>query len=183
MRKPLIAIIGVSGSGKSTIANKLERKHGYTSVKSYTTRPVRDDLEDINTHTFITLDEIDQYKDDIVADNWYNDNYYFCTKMQLDNSDIYIVDKSGLIKLYKNYFNKDIVSIYLEVSPEIVAQRMEQRGDSNEQIMTRLQYDSEAFKDVKEMCDFVCTNETQNQMNDIIEFIDMLFKYYNAKGE
>lgn len=183
MRKPLIAIIGVSGSGKSTIANKLERKYGYKSVKSYTTRPIRDDPEDISTHTFITLDEIDQYKDDIVADNWYNDNYYFCTKTQLDNSDIYIVDKSGLIKLYKNYFNKDIISIYLEVSPEIVAQRMEQRGDSNEQIMTRLQYDSEAFKGVKEMCDFVCTNETQNQMNDVIEFIDMLFKYYNVKGE
>lgn len=183
MSKPLIAIMGVSGSGKSTIANKLERKHGYTSVKSYTTRPIRDDPEDVSTHTFVTLDEIDQYKDDIVADNWYNDNYYFCTKTQLDNSDIYVVDKSGLIKLYKNYFNKDIISIYLETSPEIVARRMEQRGDSNEQIMTRLQYDSEAFKDVKEMCDFVCTNETQNQMNDIIEFIDMLFKYYNVKGE
>ena len=176
--KPLIACLGVSGSGKSTIVQKLHRKYGYNDVKSYTTRPIRtDDSNDINTHTFISIDDVAEYKDDIVADNWFNGNYYFATKQQLDMADIYVVDKQGLIKLYSNYFGRDIIAIYLDVPPEIVAQRMERRGDSNEAIMQRLQHDAEAFKDVKELCDFVCDNSTQEKSMDICEFIHSIIEY------
>lgn len=175
--KPLIALIGTSGSGKSTLVNKLCRKYGYTSLKSYTTRAIRDDPEDIHTHTFISPDRVAEYKNEIVADNWFNGSYYFCTKQQLDTADIYVTDREGLIKLYNNYIGKDIIAIYLDVPPEIVAKRMEQRGDSNESILSRLQHDTEAFEGAKEMCDFVCPNLTQEQQGDICEFINMLFKY------
>lgn len=178
MSKPLIVLIGTSGSGKSTIVQKLHRKYGYNDVKSYTTRPIRvDDSNDINTHTFILIDDIAEYKDDIVADNWFNGNYYFATKQQLDMADLYVVDKSGLIKLYGNYFGRDIIAIYLDVPPEIAAQRMEHRGDSNEAIMQRLQHDAEAFKGVKELCDFVCDNSTQEKSMDICEFIHSIMEY------
>lgn len=176
--KPLIVLIGTSGAGKSTIVQKLHRKYGYNDVKSYTTRPIRvDDLNDINTHTFISIDDIAEYKDDIVADNWFNGNYYFATKQQLDMADLYVVDKPGLIKLYSNYFGRDIIAIYLDVPPEIVAQRMEYRGDSNEAIMQRLQHDATAFNDVKELCDFVCDNSTQEKSMDICEFIHSIIEY------
>lgn len=168
----------MSGSGKSTIVQKLHRKYGYNDVKSYTTRPIRtDDLNDINTHTFISIDDIAEYKDSIIADNWFNGNYYFATKQQLDMADVYVVDKQGLIKLYSNYFGRDIIAIYLDVPPEIVAQRMEHRGDSNEAIMQRLQHDAEAFKGIKELCDFVCDNSTQEKSADICEFIHMIMEY------
>ena len=180
-RKPLICLLGISGSGKSTIANRLERKYGYISVKSYTTRPIREDDEnDLNTHTFINLDEVEQFRDDIVADNWYNNNYYFATSSQLDKADIYIVDKEGLKTLQRNYHNKEIIPIWLDVPSELVAKRMEQRGDNNEAIMLRLQCDSEAFKGVKEMCKYSCDNSTQEQGYEIVEFINNLLRFYNG---
>lgn len=176
--KPLIVLIGTSGSGKSTIVQKLHRKYGYNDVKSYTTRlPREDDPNDILTHTFISIDDIAEYKDNIVADNWYNGNYYFATKQQLDLADLYVCDKPGLIKLYSNYFSRDIIAIYLDVPPEIVAKRMERRGDSNEAIIQRLQYDSTAFDGVKKLCDFVCDNSTQEQSMDICEFIHSIIEY------
>lgn len=174
----LICLIGVSGSGKSSLVQKLERKYGFTSVKSYTTRQIRkNDPNDINTHIFISPDRVDEYKDDIVADNTYNGNYYFATKSQIDNADIYVVDKKGLVDVFKNYHGKDIIAIYLDVPPEIVSKRMEARGDSDESIISRLQHDAEAFKGAKLLCDFVCPNETQAQQNDICDFINMLFQY------
>lgn len=179
--KPLIALIGTSGSGKSTIVQKLHRKYGYNDVKSYTTRLPRDgDPNDALTHTFISIDDVVEYKDDIVADNWYNGCYYFATKQQLDKADLYVCDKLGLIKLYGNYFNRDIIAIYLDVPPEIVAKRMERRGDSNEAIIQRLQYDATAFNGVKEYVDFVCDNSTQDKLNENVEFIDMLFRNYRG---
>lgn len=177
MSKPLILLVGTSGCGKSTIANHLMRKYGYTQVKSYTTRPPRDNDADLQTHTFITQAEVGQYGDDIVADCWFNGNYYFATKQQVDAANLYVVDKKGLIDLYKNYFGRNIISVCIDVPPEIVAQRMEQRGDSDEMIMARLQHDTEAFQGIEELCDFVCDNSTQGKLADIVEFIHGLIEY------
>lgn len=177
MSKPLILLVGTSGCGKSTICNHLMRKYGYTQVKSYTTRPPRDNDADLQTHTFITQAEVGQYGDDIVADCWFNGNYYFATKQQVDAADLYVVDHKGLVDLYKNYFGRNIIAVYVDVPSEIVAQRMEQRGDDNITIMARLQHDAEAFADAKDLCDFVCDNSTQSKLSDIVEFIHGLIEY------
>lgn len=178
MGKPLICLVGVSGSGKSTIAKKLEKKYNLVSVKSYTTRkPRENDLDDLNTHTFITFDDVEQYRDEIVASCTFNNNFYFTTKSQLQGCQIYVIDAVGLKQLKENYHDKEIISIYLDVPPEIVAQRMERRGDSNEAIMQRLQHDAVAFAGAKELCNFVCDNSTQEKSNDICDFIHMLIEY------
>ena len=64
--KPLIAICGVSGSGKTSLVNKISKKYGYTVLKSYTTRkPRENDDADLTSHEFCTLEEAQ-----IIADNW-----------------------------------------------------------------------------------------------------------------
>lgn len=181
MNRPLICILGRSGSGKNYIANKLERK-GFTSVKSYTTRPMRhNDTNDINAHTFISPDRVSEYKDDIVADTYFNGAYYFATRQQLNEADIYILDKAGLIQLYHNYHDRDILAFYVDCDSSICAERMSKRGDSDEAIMSRLQYDAEAFKGVEELCDFVVNNESQEQANRIVDYIENTFEYYRTR--
>ena len=181
MSRPIICIIGTSGSGKSTIANKLERKYHYKSVRSYTTRPIREDDEnDINTHTFISSEEVEQYKSDIVAYNVFNGYEYFATKEQIDFSDIYVTDVVGLLELKDKYSNKPILSFFIKCDSSIVAKRMSDRGDSDEQIMKRLKHDSVAFKNAEKYCNFVFTNENQNQMNDIVDYIAMTIEHFNT---
>ena len=41
MSEPLFLFVGKSASGKTTVANMLEEKHGHVQVQSYTTRPPR----------------------------------------------------------------------------------------------------------------------------------------------
>ena len=184
MSKPLLlCLIGKSGSGKSTISSRLERRFGYVQAKSYTTRPMRDSPEDENTHTFITREQIDDFKDDIVAYNEYNGNAYFVTRKMLEGCQIYVVDREGLIQLYKNYHNKDILSIYIDCDSSIASRRMAERGDTDEQIMKRLQYDEKAFANCQELCDFVIPNEAQNGVNDIVDWIDGLYRYYRVRKD
>ena len=184
MSKPLlIVLIAKSGCGKSTIAHKLERKYNLKQVKSYTTRPMRDNAEDVNTHTFITMNEVEKYRDDMVAWNQYNSNFYFCTRNQLAESQIYVCDKQGLIQLFSNYTDKDIIVYHIKCDSSITAKRMSDRGDSDEQIRQRLEYDMAAFDGVEELCDFSFTNENQNQMNDIVEHIYMTYEGYVTRSK
>ena len=181
MKPLLIALLGKSGSGKSTIANRLERKYNCVQAKSYTTRPMRDDPEDENTHTFIAREQITDFENDIVAYNEYNGNAYFVTRKMLEGCNLYVVDKEGLIQLYKNYHDKDILSIYIDCDSSIASKRMAERGDTDEQIMKRLQYDEKAFANCQELCDFVIPNEVQNGVNDIVDWIDGLYRFYRVR--
>lgn len=183
MKQLLITLTGRSGCGKSTIAERLNRRYGYTQAKSYTTRPMRDNPEDENTHTFITREQIADFEDNIVAYNEYNGNAYFVTRKMLEGCSLYVVDKEGLIQLYKNYHDKDILSIYIDCDSSIASKRMAERGDTDEQIMKRLQYDAVKFADAKELCDFVIPNEVQNGVNDIVDWIDGLYRFYRVRGK
>lgn len=181
--KPLICILGCSGSGKTSLVNKISKKYGYIPVKSYTTRQIREgDESDLSSHTFITLKEADLIANSqtIIAQNWFDGNFYFATSEQLINADLYVTDVEGLKGVYRKFTAKPVISIYLDVPPEIVAQRMERRGDNNEDIMRRLQHDCEVFKDAKDYVDFTCDNSNQDKCNDIVEFVDMIFRYYKG---
>ena len=172
--KPLIAIISPSGAGKTTLVNKLYKCFGYIPLKSYTTRsPRENDDADLSSHTFCDMKEAAFFSEQkqIVCSTWFAGNFYFCTKNQLDNSDLYVCDTKGLKDLYRNYHDRPILSIYLDVDSSIVAERMSKRGDSD---------DAEAFKDARDYVDFVCDNSTQDKLNENVEFIDMLFRNYRG---
>lgn len=168
MKDKILCIIGRSGSGKTTIAEKLE-KRGFVAVQSYTTRKPR--FEGERGHTFVTDEEFDKLKN-ILAYNEYNGARYCTTMFQIDNSDVYVVDIPGLKMLREKYHGlKRIVAVGLMVSEEVARGRMLLRGDSDEKVKSRISEDNTAFADLGNCCDFMIDSSylSPSILADIIE--------------
>ena len=139
MDKPLYLFVGRSASGKTTIADILEQKHGYKQVASYTTRCPRYDGE--IGHTFISEDEFDNLGD-LVAYTEYNGYRYGTTAEQLDQCSIYVVDVPGVETLLEKYKTKrSIIIIYFDTTVYTRINRMLKRHDSDMAIISRLLQD------------------------------------------
>lgn len=141
MKKPLFLFVGMSASGKTTIANMLSEV-GYSQVWSYTTRPRRYDAE--IGHVFISKEEFDNLTD-VVAYTKFNGYEYCTTLKQLENADIYVVDPDGIKVLLDNYdkLNRKIFIFYFDADTYNRIRRMKIRGDSNDKIVDRLLNDEQ----------------------------------------
>jgi len=166
--KKVFLIMGESGCGKTSIVEALE-KRGFKSLQSYTTRKPRVDGE--TGHTFCSVKEYEQFKDnnEIVAYTYFDDNHYFCTKQQLIDSDLYVIDPSG-IKFLKEYvIDVEFITIYIQVREMDRINRMYNRGETRESISKRLQNDNIKFKN--KVFDYVVPNNNLKKTTDIIEYI------------
>ena len=145
--KTVFLIAGESSSGKDLLSNMLVND-GYKLVKSYTTRPRR--TGEHYTHIFIDSNEVEQYRDDIIAYTKIGEYEYFATKQQLLESDIYIIDPRGIKYMKSKYNDVRFVVIYLNVSEEERRFRAENiRKDNIEEIEKRFKAEREQFDDFK----------------------------------
>ena len=141
MSNPIYLLVGKSASGKTTIAEILEKELGFKSIQSYTTRAPR--YEGETGHTFITDDEFDLLEN-IIGYTEYNGHRYCCTKEQIDGADLYVIDVPGVETLLERY-NSDrlILIIYFDASIRTRIDRMLDRHDSDMAIVSRLYTDEE----------------------------------------
>ena len=166
----IFCLIGKSGSGKTTIANKLFDKYGYTQIASYTTRPPR--TEHDTDHTYISSDEFDRLID-MVAFTTFNGHRYCATREQVDNANLYVIDPFGLEQLKKLYKgDKQIVSIYIHVPIEVCLDRMRRRGDDEDKVWDRLRHDDEAFKGIMGKCDYAINGIPEFAWFEVAAIID-----------
>ena len=166
----IFCILGKSGSGKTTIANKLFDQYGYTQIASYTTRKPRTDKD--TDHVFISKEEYDALSDK-VAFTHFGDHYYCATKEQVDNANLYVIDPFGLEQLKQLYYgHKQIISIYVNVPMDICLDRMRRRGDDEDKVWQRLRHDDEAFRGVRGKCDFVINGIPEAAWFDVAAIID-----------
>lgn len=151
--KNLYCIVGRSGTGKTTLAEELERLYGYTSISSYTTRPQRYDGE--TGHIFVTPNEF-KALGEMSAYTLYNGFEYGATPVQIDENDLYVIDVPGVKSLKERYHGKKGIVVFGLLADEaVVRERMKKRGDSNEKITERLNRDVKAFKDVNRISDYL----------------------------
>lgn len=164
--KPVILLIGESGSGKNTVQDILEQQYGLKPLLSYTTRPKRNKEE--NTHTFVSDTEFNHIYDaeQVIAFTTYNDYRYCATSRQIAESDVYIIDMNGWYSLTEKKHDGKIdfpfVSFYLKVPEQERVQRMKARGDSAKAIRERIEYDKNAFRFAEELCTYTIENIDSN---------------------
>lgn len=172
-------VSGRSGSGKDTLVDILLEMHPeWKKVVSKTTRPRRSPKEDC--HIFTTEKEYmnDVAKGIVIAHTFYNGYHYWATVEQVEAADLYIIDIPGLKELKLKYNGpKQIKSIGLFVSPQVSAERMTARGDSDVSINRRLIIDNEEFKPLGNSVDVLLNVDTMTP-KEVAKFADAVIRTY-----
>ncbi len=183
----IICLVGASGSGKTTIAKRLE-KEGYNIIHSYTTRPPREPGE--WGHAFINganwyeedvflgadenyENEIEIHASEMIAffNDYFKGEVYFATKEQYQGkgTSIYVVDPEGAEQVQKNVQDAEVTTIFLMADENIRYKRMvKERGHG---AVERIEKDKEIFKTCK--CDYVvdANRDIDSVVLDVLEIL------------
>lgn len=146
--KPIILVCGASASGKSTLAEDLEKKCGHKAIPSYTTRPPRFSSE--KGHTFITDEEFDKLED-ILAYAETGGYRYAVTKRMFEDEQysVYVIDNTG-IKYLKEHYNGERPWYVAHITAPLMQRfnRMMERQGDIEFALSRIEHDVIEFRDV-----------------------------------
>ncbi len=160
----MIILIGESGSGKTTILNKLEEL-GFEKAINHTTRKPRENEKNTKEYKFLSKEEFNKMWDngELLQRAEFNGEYYGISTSSLKENGacISIVDSVKDIKNRAkelNITNVKITTIYVYVNEQERIKRMEARGDSKESIQKRITLDREKFEKAKKVADFVVEN-------------------------
>lgn len=152
----LLLIIGVSGSGKSTIAKKLCEKYSFQEIASHTTRDKRKgeksqfDVSEGEKPDYIFVSRADFQemvnKGEFIENVEFGGNFYGVHKSRILSGSriVLVVEPEGakqITKFYENDTSVNLTKIYLDISLETQTNRMLDRGDTQEMIDKRLSFD------------------------------------------
>ena len=131
----IYCVLGRTGSGKSTVTKQAAKQLNMNVLRSYSTRQyLRDgETKENSDHTLIFPDEVEKYRDDMIA---YTDRVGYCnfaTKQQLLDNDFYIINPTGYyeLKLKTKGMDIDLVTIMVTVPFSDLRERAKKRGDFN----------------------------------------------------
>ena len=177
-RKIVFLVIGRSGSGKDTLVNYMCQKYGLKKLKSYTTRPPRQNEED--THIFISPEDVQKYQDDIIAYTKIGEFEYFATKSQLKDINFYIIDPKGVQDLEKIPNLKEefsFIKLFIYLPEKERKKRIALRGDSEEAFLKRQEGEKQQFDNFEfktDLFDYAICNmdliEAQKEIEHIVQF-------------
>ena len=98
MKPLIICIVGESGTGKTLIADYVQKKYDVPMIMSYTDRPKRSPNE--GGHTFVTKEEYDEFKlEDMIAHTVFGEFRYCCLRQNVQPRNTYVIDEGGLTYL------------------------------------------------------------------------------------
>jgi guanylate kinase len=149
--KTIIAIIGKTGSGKDTLANRFKDLLHINQVVSHTTRPKRNYETNGKEHWFDTKEDFDKLveNENVIA---YTINektkIEYCAVESDLNEDImvYIINPNGLKYLKEKLGDKyKIFTIYVYAEESTIKKRCKDRGDKLEVFLKRLESERKEF--------------------------------------
>lgn len=126
-------VLGRTGSGKSTVTKEAAKKLNMNILRSYSTRQYlrQGETKENSDHTLISPDEIEKYRNDMIA---YTNRVGYCnfaTKQQLLDNDFYIINPTGYyeLKLKTKDMDIELITIMVNVPYSELRQRAKKRGD------------------------------------------------------
>lgn len=122
-------VLGRTGSGKSTVTKEAAKQLNMNILRSYSTRQYlrQGETKENSDHILISPDEIEKYRNDMIA---YTDRVGYCnfaTKQQLLDNDFYIINPTGYYELKD--MDIELVTIMVNVPYNDLRQRAKKRGD------------------------------------------------------
>jgi len=150
-KKVIVALIGASGSGKTTIERILEKQFKFHRIISHTTRERR--MFETHGKDYYYIDKSSFEKKlnegDFLEHANFNGNYYGASFSEFkEGLNVIVVEPHGLYSLLDySRENKDfmVIPTPIQIDPKLAAQRMEDRGDGYIKVVERLLNDEETF--------------------------------------
>lgn len=113
-RPKILCVIGESGTGKTHIADYIERKYHIPMIQSHTDRPKRTKNE--NGHTFHSKEQFSKFKkNSMIAYTEWDGNRYCCLHDDVKEENTYVIDESGYSMLktkYKGRYNVRSIRVH-----------------------------------------------------------------------
>lgn len=176
-----IILVGKTACGKSTTA-KLMEKLGYQRIVTDTTRPRRKEETDGIDYHFRTQDEFEAlkeagyYAESVDYEAAFGHCSYGSAKEAYESKkdSVIVLNPYGLKMVKKNVIAGSTISIFLDVSEDILAERLHIRGDAEDEIARRLEHDRIDFADMSEVCDYTISIAGKETEEEILKKVLML---------
>lgn len=177
----IISIVGISGSGKDTIAKYINEKYNIPMVVSYTTRPKRDYETNGVQHWFISKEQMNEIKknEKLIAYT-INDKTgieYCATKKQVENKDIiYIINPEGIYWLREHCPEVEMRTLLVKPDKEGVLSRLRARGDNENTLQLRLSSEIDEFIEFYENNDYDYLIDNNGTLEDLYTNVDTFMR-------
>lgn len=186
----MLAILGKTASGKTTLVNELVNNFGFKQIVTYTTRPIREgEIPDVTYH-YISAEEFEKKKlEGFFAETasyhpaqggiW---SYGTALKdiEEADDNTVVIINPKGLRSLLEKGYSKNITSLYLIVRDDVLIDRLKERGDYPAEANRRLEADKADFHLLENEVDLYFRNEPYWTIPEIAKVIANFLYVRNA---
>ena len=172
----MLVLIGKAASGKDTIKDILIKEHGFHSITTFTTRPMREGEIPNVTYHYISDEEFikkinegffAEWKKFRVAENTW---YYGTAKNDLVNTDdktVIILTPDGVRDILK--YNINPVIIYLYSNIDTIKKRLFKRNDNNDKAENRIKRDAKDFKYADLLANKIVYNNDGTSISEVVD--------------
>ena len=178
----MLILLGMTATGKTSVAKILEEKYGMKRVITWTTRPRRKNEIGGVDYNFCGLDDFKRLKtigffaettSFVMADG--QEVHYGTPIEELNGDKLLILNPEGFKKV-NQLTCLDITSILITAPDDVIRKRLEERGDSKAEILRRMNADENDFYGIRWRVNNIVVNDDNKTLEDVAEEIMNIYR-------